>query len=158
MISLSAIVLFLLLAFLNALFAVQGTLPPDVLRKDKNKFTPWFFKMENFYRGFLVNLSFAGISLAMSDFPAIQTRRFVDLGNPMLWIVVNVIFGLLVTSALRDDDEEPIEPGYWRKVICWLIVGLFVFGATSAVVALEQWPRDINSREHLNQSTATRPV
>ncbi len=70
MITFSVCLSLLILAFIAAIFSQQHN--DWVLNRDRHLYVPTFFQSEGFYRAFLINVSFAGISTAAGN--AMQVR------------------------------------------------------------------------------------
>lgn len=132
MVTLSTICSLLGLALLAAIFAAQGRAIPNTVHwSDRDKFVPWFFRQEKFYRSFVVNLSFAGISLAIVGERPVVTPAFFDWDHASISLVANLLWGILAVALLRDGGDE-IVGREWRRVTACLAVALLVFVFTIA--------------------------
>ena len=126
---LSSILFIFILAFVSALFSVEGARQRSNVQREANSpYLRWFFTVEAFYRAFITNLSFGGVSLSLSII-AFQSRwGFWDWDNPVLPLLLNFIWGLVTAHELGDDYLPP----HWRK--WWVIVGgLLLYIYASAV-------------------------
>ncbi len=110
----SAILSIVILAFAAALFSVEGSRQrSNVQRAANSPYLRWFFRVEGFYRAFTVNLSFGGISLALSIINFTSKWQFWDLNSPVLPLLLNFVWGLVAAHELADDYDPPPRRKWW---------------------------------------------
>ena len=125
MITFSTCICVVLLAFIAATFSQQTS--DLVCQSDREFFVPPFFKSEGFYRAFLINLSFAGITTAATSLYTVSNTSFWILRDPMLAIFLNLLVGVLASFSLEVDSDPPKN----RPRKCWLttllILGILLY-------------------------------
>lgn len=126
MITLSICLLLVILALIAAIFSQLSS--DLVLPADRDLYFPPFFKSEGFYRSFLINLSFAGISTAAAAIQFVKYREFWMVCDPQLAIFLNLFFGLLAALCLRSASSEIESRKRWTWTAILLIVGVLMFG------------------------------
>lgn len=133
MIILTMSLILVLLAFFNAMFS-QPT-ADFVLREDEKRFLPAFFKSEAFVRSCLINLSFAGISIAIASSNTNEKDWYYAWFNPPLAVLLNLISGFLVSFSLKNDRGSVWDGPRRKGVVVFIIFAaiLFIYAvATSA--------------------------
>lgn len=135
MITLSICLSLLLLAFLNAVFAQPSS--DLVLPVDRELYFPPFLKSEGFYRSFLINVTFAGISTAANGFHHVTYSQFLMVYDPLLAILLNLTLGIIAAISLRSDSRELLSRQRITWVVIFLCIGvlLFVFSVSTAIPA-----------------------
>lgn len=123
--TLATCAVFILLAFVAAVFAQA---PKDfVLPSDRELYVNPFFRSEGFYRSFLINLSFAGISTAATGAHFNNHQTFWVFLDPTLALVLNLVVGLMA-SLLLLADSEPLRTQMRGKLVIGLVsIGFFAF-------------------------------
>lgn len=140
MITLSICLLLVILALIAAIFSQLSS--DLVLPVDRDLYFPPFFKSEGFYRSFLINLSFAGISTAAAAIQFVKYQVFWMMCDPLLAIFLNLFFGLLAALCLRSASSEIESRKRWIWTIILLVVGMMMFGfAVWTAVKLGTSPR-----------------
>lgn len=114
MIIVSTTVLIVVLVVFNAMFS-QST-DDFVLRADEKRFFPAFIESEGFVRSCLINLSFAGISIAIASRNTNVKDWYFGWFNPGLATALNLFFGFIVSFCLRN-DRASAWAGPKRKVV-----------------------------------------
>jgi hypothetical protein len=66
-----------------------------------------FLKVEAFWRAFVTNLSFGGVSLALAIIALHSSWKFWDWNNPVLPLLLNFVMGIFAPRELRDEYEWP---------------------------------------------------
>src|SRR5438309_2353094 len=104
MIVVTTTLLIVVLAIFNAMFSQ----PTDdfVLRADENRFYPSFIASQGFVRSCLINLSFAGISLALASGNNNTNDWYFGWFHPGLATGLNLFFGFIVSVCLRNDRDS----------------------------------------------------
>jgi hypothetical protein len=127
----------LFLAFVAALFSVEGARSRSNVQRDPNSpYLRWFFTVEAFYRAFIVNLGFGGVSLALSVISVTSTWGFWDWNAPVLPLLANFIWGLIAAYDLADEYRPP----HWSR---WWVIGgglLLCFYAGAVAYSLYRHP------------------
>ena len=133
MITFSICLSLFILALLAAVFSQQTS--DWVLPANRDLYFPPFFKSEGFYRAFLINLSFAGISTAASAIQFVKYSTFWMICDPLLSIFLNLGLGLFVAICLRSESTEIQSRKRWIWAIGLLSTGvvLFAFAAWTTV-------------------------
>ena len=117
MITFSVCVSLILLAVIAAIFSQQHS--DWVLDIDRHRFFPPFFKSEGFYRAFLINLSFAGVSTAAGALQNVKYVLFWMICDPFLAILLNLGLGLFAALSLTAETKEfrTTERRYWTVAL-----------------------------------------
>lgn len=126
MITLSVCVSLILLAIIAAVFGQQHS--SWVLDTDRDRFFPPFFLSEGFYRAFLINLSFAGISAAAGAVQFVRYASFWMVCDPFLAILLNLSVGLFAALALSADSKEFKSSRRRNWTIVVVAAGVLCFG------------------------------
>lgn len=126
MITFSICVSLVILALIAAIFAQQSS--DWVLPKDREMYFPPFFKSEGFYRSFLINLSFAGISTAAAAIQFVKYKTFWMICDPLLAIFLNLGLGLFASLCLKSESSEIESNKRWVWSIGLLVIGTILFG------------------------------
>ena len=119
MITLSICLSLIILALLAAVFSQQSS--DWVLPNDLDMYFPPFFKSEGFYRAFLINLSFAGISTAASAIQFVTYTSFWTLCDPFLAILMNLGLGLFASMSLKSETKG-FTSGERKTWTIWVLV------------------------------------
>lgn len=128
----SAVLFIVILAFLAALFSVEAArLRANVQREPNSPYLRWFFTVEAFYRAFIVNLSFGGVSLALSLIGFRSQWGFWDFDNPVLPLLLSFIWGLVAAHELADDYLPPPKRKWWV-----IAVGVLLYVYAGVVAAM----------------------
>jgi hypothetical protein len=124
-ITLSVCLYLILLALIAAIFSQQHS--DWVLDTDRDKYFPPFLKSEGFYRAFLINLSFAGISTAATAIQHVKYTSFLTLCDPLLAILLNLSLGLFAALSLSAETKpfKRRERRLWTT--CLVIIGGMCF-------------------------------
>lgn len=125
MLTFSICLLLVILAIINAVFAQQTS--DWVLPANRDLYYPPFLKSEGFYRAFLINLSFAGISVAATGIQHVRYVEFWMISDPLLAIFLNLGVGLFVAISLKSESAEISTDNRRWWVRCLLAVGLLLF-------------------------------
>lgn len=133
MITFSVCLSLVILALIAAIFSQQHN--AWVLNIDHDLYVPPFFLSEGFYRAFLINLSFAGISTAAGAIQHVRYTAFWMLNDPFLAILVNLGFGLLAALVLVADSTaiQSRRRKVWTTVM--VVAGFICFGFAVGVTA-----------------------
>lgn len=126
--TLGALLAIILCAILAAWISMQATPhSKDVLSPEKQNYEPWwsFFHNERFYRSFLVNLSFGGVSISIGIVPVISD--FYDLSNPFVWVLLNLSVSAFAVSVLKDSND-PVTAKRRNLVRGTIIFAFVMFG------------------------------
>lgn len=113
-----------LLLPLLALFAawISAERPSPTLEEDRDRFVPVAFRAEQLYRSFLINLSFAGVSVAAAS------QLGMDVATVL--IILNILAGN-VSASILFDDTEIIRTGLrWLRVMLYVVGGAVVYSIT----------------------------
>lgn len=128
-----------ILAVIAAIFAQQSS--DWVLPRDRDMYFPPFFKSEGFYRSFLINLSFAGISTAAAAIQFVKYQTIWMICDPLLAIFLNLGLGLFAALCLKSESSEIESKKRWGWSIGLLIAGTLLFGfAIWTTVSLSSAP------------------
>lgn len=124
-------------AFLCAWFSGRQSekVQPEVLEDEKNSYgDKWFFETENFYRNFLVNLSFSGITLSVVGS---QSNDLLDWHSPLFWVVVNLMAIVFAVSEIKN-TEDCIKEDRKNRITLIMTVGIFIFAASYGAACFRQ--------------------
>ena len=128
MLTLSACLCIIILAFINAIF---GQPTSDYVQSaDRSIYFPPFFRSEGFYRSCLINLSFGGISIATSNLAMIKYDDFFILRDPALGIFMNMGFGIIVSLILVSSPDPPRKRVWPFFVLSVLLIAFSAWTAT----------------------------
>ena len=125
-ITLSTSLCVILLAMIAAVFS-QPT-ADLVLESDRNLFLPPFFKQEGFYRAFLINLSFAGITTAATSLYRAVPTTFWIVRDPMLTLFLNLFIGTLASFTLEAEASPPKNKCRFAWLATLLCLGIISYG------------------------------
>lgn len=125
MITFSICVSLVILALIAAIFAQQSS--DWVLPEDREMYFPPFFKSEGFYRSFLINLSFAGISTSAASIQFVKYDSFWMICDPLLAIFLNLGLGLFAALCLKSESSEIENRKRWGWSIGLLVAGALIF-------------------------------
>jgi hypothetical protein len=127
-----SIALLIILALINAsassLFSSNAQ---NLYATDKKRFLHKLFVAEGWYRSVAVNLSFAGIALALTSAPLQRNPWLINaILNPVLLVFVNLIAGCLAAIMLHDDLESPGGVRGWIRTAVPVMICCTVFIVT----------------------------
>ena len=126
-VELNIFVMFILTAAAAGISIYTSDKKPFLLKNDKEKFLPEFFRAESFYRAWVINLGFAGIAFAMIASPSPFSRLWYVILHPLSLMIFNLIAAAIGGLKLSEDDENPSS--HWRKfhVSFYVLISLMMF-------------------------------
>jgi hypothetical protein len=136
MITLASAVFLVVMAIVAAVYSAIGVraTPPNVTDMDRDKYVRPFYLVESFYRDCLINLSIAGVSVALSAGIPQGGSQFWDWGNPLLYLGLIFLAGLIVSVVLHDDQELVFSgPPLRRTLLMSLVVVVLFCGSVACV-------------------------
>ena len=117
----AGIIAILILAFTNAWAGLDER--RFAVNEEDVGYVRRFIKVEAFWRAFVTNLSFGGVSLSLAIIGIKSDWHFWDINNAIVPLLLNFAMGIFAPRELRDEyDPPPLR----SKIIVG--IGFFVYG------------------------------
>lgn len=159
MVTFSTALVLAVLSLIAAGIATHGRPhPKNTLDDDSSDYVSSFYATEQFYRAFLVNLSFSGISLSMTTNGG-PTGKLLDWWNGGIYVVLNLLFVLFIVYIIRERDDEMTRSE--AKRVGWTVTcGVLLYLLTLVAAGYRQSHEPTGAKEDggRTSSAAIRPL
>jgi hypothetical protein len=141
MITIWTLIIMLVVAFANAYVAIIGVRRRvregmRLWADDEGYYIPGYLGHMGFYRGFFINIGFAGTSLGVAGISLPGDSSVLGREAIIVLSVVNFIYGAVVACIIPADFEQVLRPfqgRFWRVALSG-IAGFVIYGLTGGLL------------------------